>query len=49
MSNNIELLKQLVEQKKNKSSIKENKRPDKSMGSTRKGVKQQIKGGFFDK
>jgi hypothetical protein len=47
---NIEMMKKLIEAKKQKNSNKGSTlRPDKSIGSSRKGVKNNKQGGQFDK
>lgn len=48
---NIEMMKKLIEEKKNKGKSKENGlRPEKSIGSYSKGCKSNKKtGGLFDK
>lgn len=47
---NIEMMKKLIEAKKEKSSQQGSiLRPEKSTGSARKGVKNKKQGGQFDK
>ncbi len=47
---NVELMKQLIEDKKKKSdSQMGDKRAPGSIGSARKGIKKYKKGGLFDK
>lgn len=50
MNNNIEMMKKLIEQKKQKgSNQKNNKKVIKSIGNVSKGVKTGNGGGLFDK
>lgn len=47
---NIEMMKKLIEEKKNKSSYKGSSlRPDKNIGGTRKAIRNGKTGGLFDK
>ena len=45
----IELMKKLIEEKKNKGLNNGNKRPDKSIGNKQKGFNNKKTGGVFDK
>ena len=47
---NIEMMKKLLDEKKQKSTKQNSKlRPGKSMGETRKAIKSNKQGGQFDK
>jgi hypothetical protein len=45
---NIEMMKKLIESKKQNSKQGSTLRPDKNIGSKRKGVKNNKQGGLFD-
>jgi hypothetical protein len=47
---NIEMMKKIIEAKKNKSSKQGSKlKPDKNIGGSRKAIKSNKNGGLFDK
>lgn len=46
---NIEMMKKIIEAKKNKSSQQGTLRPEKNIGGSRKAVKSNKHGGLFDK
>ncbi|MBI6872585.1 hypothetical protein [Clostridium aciditolerans] len=46
---NIEMMKKIIEAKKNKSSQQGALRPEKNIGGSRKAIKSGKTGGLFDK
>lgn len=46
---NIEMMKKLIEEKKKKGSMKSNTlRPDKTIGTSKKAIRNKKTGGLFD-